>query len=82
VRPIVTQALPRIGAPVQLATFPSTLVTMDLAPDGQRFLALVPERAALGTATVVQLLARGAGGQTVGPASGAVRRRSQAHDFH
>jgi hypothetical protein len=48
------QALPRIGAPVQLATFPSTLVTMDLAPDGQRFLALVPERAGLDTVTIVQ----------------------------
>jgi len=57
-------ALPRIGAPVQLATFPSTLVTMDLAPDGQRFLALVPQRAGLGTVTSSSS-GRGAGRQAV-----------------
>jgi Tol biopolymer transport system component len=44
----------KIGAPVQLATFPSALVEMDLAPDGRRFLALVPEQAGLGAVTVVE----------------------------
>jgi hypothetical protein len=45
---------PRIGAPEQLGTFPSSLVAMDLAAGGQRFLALVPERAGLGAVTIVQ----------------------------
>jgi serine/threonine protein kinase len=47
-------ASPRVDAPVQLATFPSSLVAADLAPDGRRFLALVPERTGLGAVTVVQ----------------------------
>jgi Tol biopolymer transport system component len=47
-------ASPRIDAPVQVAAFPSTLVAMDLAPDGRRFLALVPERAGFGAVTIVQ----------------------------
>ncbi len=47
-------ASPRIDAPVQLATFPSSLVAADLAPDGRHFLALVPERSGLGAVTVVQ----------------------------
>jgi Tol biopolymer transport system component len=45
---------PRIDAPVRLAAFPSTLVAMDLAADGRRFLALVPERAGVGAVTIVQ----------------------------
>jgi serine/threonine protein kinase/Tol biopolymer transport system component len=45
---------PRIDAPVRLAAFPSTLVAMDLASDGRRFLALVPEHAGVGAVTVVQ----------------------------
>ncbi|HKW02943.1 MAG TPA: protein kinase [Vicinamibacterales bacterium] len=45
---------PHIVAPKQLAAFPPNLVSMDLAADGQRFLALVPERAGVGSVTVVQ----------------------------
>ena len=47
-------APPRIGAPQQLGTFPSSLVAMDLAPGRQQFLTLVPERAGLGAVTIVQ----------------------------
>ena len=46
-------AAPGIGPPEQLATFPS-VVAMDLAPTGDRFLALVPERQGIGAVTVVQ----------------------------
>ena len=46
-------AVPRIGAPLQLGAFPSTLVGMDLARDG-RLLALVSERSGLGSVTVVK----------------------------
>ena len=46
-------AVPRIGAPEQLGTFPS-VVAMDLAASGERFLALVPERQGVGAVTVVQ----------------------------
>jgi len=45
---------PRIAPPIQLASLPSTLVYLDLAPDGRRFLALVPERTGLGTVAIVQ----------------------------
>ena len=45
---------PRIAPPIHLASLPSTLVDMDLAPDGRRFLALVPERAGFGTVAIVQ----------------------------
>jgi hypothetical protein len=34
--------------------FLSTLIAMDLAPAGDRFLALVPERGGVNTITVVQ----------------------------
>jgi len=47
-------AVPRVSAPVQLATLPSTVVAMDLAPDGKRFLTLVSEHAGVGTVIVVQ----------------------------
>jgi len=47
-------AAPRIDAPVQIATFPASLVAADLAPDGHRFLALVPERVGVGAVAVVQ----------------------------
>jgi eukaryotic-like serine/threonine-protein kinase len=45
---------PRIAPAIQLASLPSTLVDIDLAPDGNRFLALVPERSGLGTVAIVQ----------------------------
>jgi hypothetical protein len=44
----------RIGTPEQVGTFLSTLIEMDLAPAGDRFLALVPERGVVNTITVVQ----------------------------
>ena len=47
-------ALPRIGEPTQLAAFPSTLVAMDVASAGERVLALVADRAGVGTVAVVQ----------------------------
>ena len=49
----LSAAPPRIGAPQQLGTFPSSLVAMDLAADG-RLLALVPERTGLGAVMIVQ----------------------------
>jgi serine/threonine protein kinase/Tol biopolymer transport system component len=45
---------PRIDAPKQVGAFPANLVAMDLAPDGRRFLALVPERTGIGAITIVQ----------------------------
>ena len=45
---------PRAGAPQQLGTFPPNLADMDLSSDDQRFLAIVPERAGVGTVTIVQ----------------------------
>ena len=45
---------PRIGEPVLLATFPPTTIAVDLAPDEKRFLAVVADRAGLGTVVVVQ----------------------------
>ena len=44
---------PSIGVPEQLATFPNA-AALDLAPGGDRFLALVPERDAIGAVTIVQ----------------------------
>ncbi len=51
-------AAPRIGTPEPLGTFPS-VVAMDLAPSGDRFLALVPEREGVGAVTIVPVLAFG-----------------------
>jgi Tol biopolymer transport system component len=45
---------PRISPPIQLASLPPTLVAIDLAPDGRRLLALVPERSGVGTVAIVQ----------------------------
>jgi len=45
---------PRIGAPEQLGAFPPALISMDFAGKAQRFLALVPERAAADAVTVIQ----------------------------
>ncbi len=46
-------ATTRIGTPTQMATLPPNIVAIDAMPDRQRFLALVPERAGTGSATVV-----------------------------
>jgi hypothetical protein len=45
---------PRIGTPEQLAALPAGVLAMDLAADGKRLLALVPENAGFGAITVVQ----------------------------
>jgi Tol biopolymer transport system component len=45
---------PHVGVPQQIGTFSPSLVTMDLAPDNQRFLAIVPEHAGVATVTIVQ----------------------------
>ena len=47
-------SVPRIDEPVQLATFPSTLVAIDLTSDVRQFLALVPEHAGIGSVAIVQ----------------------------
>jgi hypothetical protein len=44
----------RAGVPQQIGTFPPNLADMDLSSDDQRFLAIVPERAGVGTVTIVQ----------------------------
>jgi hypothetical protein len=44
----------KVSAPLRIATLPPNVVAEDAMPDGQRFLALVPERAGTGSVTVVQ----------------------------
>jgi serine/threonine protein kinase/Tol biopolymer transport system component len=44
----------RVGAPRQVATLPPNVTAVDAMPDGQRFLAIVPERAGPGSVTVVR----------------------------
>ena len=44
----------RIGAPQTVAHFPPGGLKADMAPDGKRFLALVPEQSGTGSITVVQ----------------------------
>jgi hypothetical protein len=45
---------PKVAARIPLASLPSTLVAMDLAPGRQRFLALLSEHVAVGAVTVVR----------------------------
>jgi Tol biopolymer transport system component len=47
-------AAPRIGEPQHVSTLPPGIVALDLVPGGQRILALVAERAGVGTVAIVQ----------------------------
>jgi hypothetical protein len=47
-------ANPRVGIPRQLANLPSDVLWMDAMPDGQKFIAIIPERAGPGSIAVVQ----------------------------
>ena len=44
----------RIGIPRQIASFPPGIRGIDATPDRRRFLAIVPERTAPGSLTIVQ----------------------------
>ena len=44
----------RAGTPRQIATLPPDIVWVAMMPDGQRFLAIAPERTGTGSVTVVQ----------------------------
>ena len=43
-----------VGAPSRIATLPANIAGIDAMPDGQRFLALIPERTGTGSVTIVQ----------------------------
>jgi hypothetical protein len=45
---------PRVGSAEQIGAFPTALLSIDLGIKSQRFLALMPERAALDAVTIVQ----------------------------
>jgi serine/threonine protein kinase/Tol biopolymer transport system component len=43
----------KVSAPVRIAALPSGIISFDAMPDGQRFLALIPEHVGPGSVTVV-----------------------------
>ncbi len=50
----LTGAEPHAGTPTQIATLPAGVINVEATPDGQRFLAIAPERTGIGSITVVQ----------------------------
>jgi Tol biopolymer transport system component len=52
--PVRSDAAFTAGAPVLVARLPQDTIAGDVAPDGQRFLVLLPERSGTGSITVVQ----------------------------
>ncbi len=45
---------PQLGAPKQIAVFPSSVISIDAMPDRRRFLGIEPESTGVGSITVVQ----------------------------